>query len=176
MSKYYAFHQNCQERHGTENDYEEHLCVAAKWCVGLGFCCATLRAVRVFGVDCGTQITGFGVVETGEQKRGPELICKAMGGIRLSKLKSLPERLEQVFRELTEQMARWEPDAVSVEGVFYSVNAKSALKLGHVRGVALLAAAMLKLPVFEYARRDVEGDLAPLLFAINRIQVDRRTG
>jgi crossover junction endodeoxyribonuclease RuvC len=60
-------------------------------------------------------------------------------------------RLEQVFRELSEQMAQWQPDAVAIEEVFYSVNAKSALKLGQVRGVALLAAACLKLPVVEYA-------------------------
>ena len=48
-------------------------------------------------------------------------------------------------------MERWKPDAVAIEEVFYSVNAKSALKLGQVRGVALLAAAMQKLPVAEYA-------------------------
>jgi crossover junction endodeoxyribonuclease RuvC len=76
---------------------------------------------------------------------------KAMGAIRLAKTKTTAERLEQVFRELTAELERWEPDAVAIEGVFYSVNAKSALKLGQVRGVALLAAACRKLPVAEYA-------------------------
>jgi crossover junction endodeoxyribonuclease RuvC len=52
---------------------------------------------------------------------------------------------------LSGELVRWTPDAVAIEGVFYSVNAKSALKLGQVRGVALLAAAMQKLPVAEYA-------------------------
>lgn len=132
-------------------DYQVHLGMHARASVKGGWDCDRLGLVRVFGVDCGTEITGYGVVETGETKRGPELICKTMGGIRLPKSKSLPVRLELVFRALCEQMARWEPDAVSVEEVFYSVNAKSALKLGHVRGVALLAAATLKLPVFEYA-------------------------
>ena len=107
--------------------------------------------MRVFGVDCGTEITGFGVVETDETSRNPQLVCCALGGIRLPKQKALPARLEQVFSELTQQMARWQPDAVAIEEVFYSVNAKSALKLGQVRGVALLAAATLKLPVVEYA-------------------------
>jgi len=107
--------------------------------------------MRVFGVDCGTEITGFGVVETEESKRDRVLVCRAMGAIRLSKKKSLPARLEQVFRELTAEMERWQPDAVAIEEVFYSVNAKSALKLGQVRGVALLAAATVKLPVVEYA-------------------------
>lgn len=107
--------------------------------------------MRVFGVDCGTEITGYGVVETDETGRNPRLICRVQGAIRLSKSKSLPVRLEQVYRELREQMAHWQPDTVSIEEVFYSVNAKSALKLGQVRGVALLAAACEKLPVAEYA-------------------------
>ncbi|WP_420239448.1 crossover junction endodeoxyribonuclease RuvC [Telmatobacter bradus] len=105
--------------------------------------------MRIFGVDCGTEITGFGVVESDESRRG--LVCLAKGAILLSKKKSLPVRLEQVFLELSEQMARWQPDTVAIEEVFYSVNAKSALKLGQVRGVALLAAACQKLPVAEYA-------------------------
>jgi crossover junction endodeoxyribonuclease RuvC len=113
--------------------------------------CVKLAPMRVFGIDCGTEVTGYGVVETCNTGREPRLVCKAMGGIRLSKAKSLPERLEQVYRELTAELVRWQPDAVAVEGVFYSVNVKSALKLGQVRGVALLAAACQGLTVAEYA-------------------------
>lgn len=107
--------------------------------------------MRVFGIDCGTEITGFGVVESDENAREPRLECRALGAIRLAKTKTLPIRLEQVFRELTAELERWQPDAVAIEEVFYSVNAKSALKLGQVRGVALLAAARAALPVAEYA-------------------------
>jgi crossover junction endodeoxyribonuclease RuvC len=107
--------------------------------------------MRVFGIDCGTEITGYGVVETCDTAREPRLICVAMGGIRLPKSDSLPQRLDLVFRELSLQLENWPPDVVAVEEVFYSVNAKSALKLGQVRGVALLAAARLGLPVAEYA-------------------------
>ncbi|MGB8261755.1 MAG: crossover junction endodeoxyribonuclease RuvC [Terracidiphilus sp.] len=107
--------------------------------------------MRVFGIDCGTEITGFGVVETDDAARQPRLVMCAMGAIRLAKSKPLPERLRQVFAELTVELERWRPDAVAIEEVFYSVNAKSALKLGQVRGVALLAAASLDLPVAEYA-------------------------
>lgn len=64
---------------------------------------------------------------------------------------TLPARLDQVFRELSAELERWQPDAVAIEEVFYSVNAKSALKLGQVRGVALLAAARAAIPVAEYA-------------------------
>jgi crossover junction endodeoxyribonuclease RuvC len=107
--------------------------------------------MRVFGIDCGTEVTGFGVVESDDSARQSRLVMKAMGAIRLSKTKTLPVRLEQVFRELCAELERWKPDAVAIEEVFYSVNAKSALKLGQVRGVALLAAATQGLPVAEYA-------------------------
>lgn len=107
--------------------------------------------MRVFGIDCGTEITGFGVVETSDTGRQPRLICRAFGGIRLPKTRPLPERLAQVYGELTAELERWQPEVVAVEEVFYSVNAKSALKLGQVRGVALLAAAMQGLPLAEYA-------------------------
>lgn len=105
----------------------------------------------MFGIDCGTEVTGFGVVESDDSAREPRLICLAKGVIRLAKTKTLPVRLEQVFRELTAEMVRWRPEVVAIEEVFYSVNAKSALKLGQVRGVALLAAACQGLPVAEYA-------------------------
>lgn len=107
--------------------------------------------MRVFGIDCGTEVTGYGVVQTCDAGRQSRLVCSALGAIRLSKTKPLPERLAQVYRELTEALARWQPEVVAIEEVFYSVNPKSALKLGQVRGVALLAAASMGLPVAEYA-------------------------
>ncbi len=107
--------------------------------------------MRVFGIDCGTRVTGFGVVESDDGARQPQLVCQAMGAIRMPKSRPLPERLDQVFGELTALLERWRPDTVAVEEVFYSVNAKSALKLGQVRGVALLAAARQGIPVAEYA-------------------------
>jgi crossover junction endodeoxyribonuclease RuvC len=107
--------------------------------------------MRVFGIDCGTEVTGFGVVESCDGAREPGLTVKAVGAIRLAKARPLPERLKQIYCELTEEMKRWRPDTVAIEEVFYSVNAKSALKLGQVRGVALLAAAQSGVPVAEYA-------------------------
>jgi crossover junction endodeoxyribonuclease RuvC len=107
--------------------------------------------MRVFGIDCGTEITGFGVVDSDDEAREPRLVCCALGAIRPTKTRSMAQRLEEVFRDLTTELERWSPDAVAIEEVFYSVNAKSALKLGQVRGVALLAAARLSIPVAEYA-------------------------
>jgi crossover junction endodeoxyribonuclease RuvC len=110
-----------------------------------------IRLMRVLGIDCGTETTGYGVVESDDQSRTPRLICNAFGAIRLSKQKTMPQRLKQVFDELIVALELWKPDVVAVEEVFYSVNAKSALKLGQVRGVALLAIATMGLPLAEYA-------------------------
>jgi len=107
--------------------------------------------MRIFGIDCGTEVTGFGVVDSVETERGPRLVCQSFGAIHLPKNQPLASRLNQVFNQLTAELERWQPDTVAVEEVFYSVNAKSALKLGQVRGVALLSAARLSIPVAEYA-------------------------
>jgi crossover junction endodeoxyribonuclease RuvC len=107
--------------------------------------------MRVFGIDCGTEITGYGVVESDELSRNPRLVCCAFGAIRLPKQKTMPQRLKQVFDELNGAIELWRPDVVAVEEVFYSVNAKSALKLGQVRGVAMLAISTAGLTLAEYA-------------------------
>jgi crossover junction endodeoxyribonuclease RuvC len=81
----------------------------------------------------------------------PRLVHLAAGTIRLNKKDKTPQRLAQVYAELTAMMALHQPDVVAIEEVFFSANAKSALKLGQVRGVAMLAAATSGLPVAEYA-------------------------
>jgi len=104
--------------------------------------------MRVLGVDCGTEYTGYGVVE---QNGEGELRALASGAIRLSPREPLPRRLERIFRTLSELIAAHRPELVAIEDVFYAVNVKSALKLGQVRGVAMLAAAAAGLEVCEYA-------------------------
>ena len=107
--------------------------------------------MRVFGIDCGTEFTGYGVVEVEETARTPRLKPLCAGAIKLSKKDHTPARLSRVYAELTALMELWEPQVVAIEDVFFAANAKSALKLGHVRGVAMLAAANCGLPVAEYA-------------------------
>ena len=107
--------------------------------------------MRVFGIDCGTECTGYGIVEWDDTARDPYLVSLGAGGIRVPKKDPLPQRLSHVYCRLIELLDAHQPDVVAVEEVFYSVNAKSALKLGHVRGVALLAAATARLPYAEYA-------------------------
>jgi len=107
--------------------------------------------MRVCGIDCGTETTGYGVVEWDDCARDPRLVSISSGGISPPKKSPLPERLALIYAELTAMFERCRPDIVAVEEVFYSVNARSAIRLGHVRGVALLAAATAALPVAEYA-------------------------
>jgi crossover junction endodeoxyribonuclease RuvC len=104
--------------------------------------------MRVLGIDCGTEYTGYGVVEQAEAGR---LSCRVVGVIRLNSRDPLPGRLNSIFCRLSELIREHRPDDVAIEDVFYAVNVKSALKLGQVRGVAMLAAATAGLPVAEYA-------------------------
>jgi crossover junction endodeoxyribonuclease RuvC len=106
------------------------------------------QAVRVLGIDCGTECTGYGVVE---QTNSGELRSIAAGAIRLSPREPLPRRLQHIFDELSQVVVNHRPELVAIEDVFYAVNVKSAFKLGQVRGVAMLAAATFGLPVCEYA-------------------------
>ncbi|ADV83249.1 crossover junction endodeoxyribonuclease RuvC [Terriglobus saanensis] len=107
--------------------------------------------MRVFGIDCGTEYTGWGVVEVDDSGKRQRLVPIAAGAIKLHKKHKTPERLQQVYVELTGLITAYEPEVVAIEDVFFAANAKSALKLGHVRGVAMLAAASCGLQVAEYA-------------------------
>jgi len=104
--------------------------------------------MRVLGVDCGGEYTGYGVVEQDESGRISH-VCS--GAIRLSARQALELRLMKIGEALAEVIASSGPEIVAIEDVFYAVNAKSALKLGHVRGVAMLTAAQAGLPVVAYS-------------------------
>jgi crossover junction endodeoxyribonuclease RuvC len=104
--------------------------------------------MRVLGIDCGTEYTGYGVVELCTDDT---LLCLTCGAIKLSPRAPLPLRLSTIFNRLGNIIAEHEPDDVAIEDVFYAVNVKSALKLGQVRGVAMLAASSAGLQVAEYA-------------------------
>jgi crossover junction endodeoxyribonuclease RuvC len=104
--------------------------------------------MRVLGVDCGTEYTGFGVVELGHDDT---LVCVACGAIKLSPRDPLARRLASIFDRLSAIIEEHRPDNVAIEDVFYALNVKSALKLGQVRGVAMLAASSAGLEVSEYS-------------------------
>jgi len=104
--------------------------------------------MRVLGIDCGTEYTGYGVVEL---LADGCLICIACGAIKVSPRDPMPARLSRISIRLQELITEHCPDRVAIEDVFYAVNVKSALKLGQVRGVAMLAAATAGLEVAEYS-------------------------
>jgi crossover junction endodeoxyribonuclease RuvC len=104
--------------------------------------------MRVLGIDCGSEYTGYGVVEDGP---GHRLFCCACGAIRLRPRDTMALKLQQIYSQLSDIITEHQPDMVAIEDVFYAVNVKSALKLGQVRGVAMLAASSAGLEVAEYS-------------------------
>ncbi|MFZ1917670.1 MAG: crossover junction endodeoxyribonuclease RuvC [Terriglobales bacterium] len=112
----------------------------------------TRTNMRVLGIDCGTEYTGYGIVELLADGRGSDLlVCVTCGAIKVSPREPMPTRLSRISRGLAELIATHHPDRVAIEDVFYAANVKSALKLGQVRGVAMLAAASSGLEVAEYS-------------------------
>jgi crossover junction endodeoxyribonuclease RuvC len=112
------------------------------------FCCGRLSTMRVMGIDCGTEYTGYGIVELCADAK---LICVACGAIKLSPRDPMCARLSTIYSGLGEIIREHRPDNVAIEEIFYAINVKSALKLGQVRGVAMLAASSVGLTVSEYA-------------------------
>lgn len=108
--------------------------------------------MRVLGIDPGSRYLGYGVVEA---RRGL-LSHVAHGVVRADPKASLAERLRQIFSELEDVLRVFSPEVVAVEGVFTHKNARSALILGHARGVALVLAARAGLQVHEYAPAKVK--------------------
>lgn len=102
--------------------------------------------MRVLGIDPGTRKTGWGVVE----KKGTRLRAIACGVIRVSERKPLSERLHLIHRDLTKVFREYEPTAMALEDMFFAKYANAAMKLGHARGVAMLAGAQFELRVNEY--------------------------
>lgn len=107
--------------------------------------------MRVLGIDPGSRNTGLGVVET----TADGLCSIAFRRIRMSS-EALPERLGMIYRGVESVINDFQPDAVAVEQVFFSKNAKSALILGQARGSAVCAAVNLERPVYEYSALQIK--------------------
>jgi crossover junction endodeoxyribonuclease RuvC len=108
--------------------------------------------VRVFGIDPGCERTGYGCVET-DGSRHRIVLC---GAISSPALASFPDKLQRIHSQLTLLLKKCQPQSVAIENLFFSVNVRSALKLGHARGVAMLAAVEAGLPVFEYTPAEIK--------------------
>lgn len=106
----------------------------------------------MLGIDPGTLATGYGFVA----REGGVLRMLACGTIRNTPSRSMPLRLQKIYRSLTGLIGTHLPDECAVETAFTGKNAQSALKLGHARGVAILAAVEQELPTTEYSPREVK--------------------
>ena len=108
--------------------------------------------MRTLGIDPGSRVTGYGVVE----QAGSRIVRVDHGEIRIKNSESFTRCLSRIYDELTEVIDRTRPDAVALEDIFYGKNVKSLIKQGHVRGVALLAASRSGVPVHEYTPLEVK--------------------
>lgn len=111
--------------------------------------------MRVLGIDCGTERTGYGVIDS--DGRTHQIV--AAGVIRTVAKSPLESRLWHISVELRGVIVRYTPGAAAVEEVFYSANVKTALKLAHVRGVALLAISEAGLEFGEYSPLEVKSSV-----------------
>ncbi len=108
--------------------------------------------MRVIGIDPGSVVFGYGLIE----QNGSALIHLECGCHRIRDKSSFAARLKEIFVLIQEVLERFSPQAVAVEKVFVAHNVMSALKLGESRGVALLAASLKELPVYEYSTREIK--------------------
>ena len=108
--------------------------------------------MRVLGIDCGSRVTGYGVIDTD----GAACIFVRCGVIRSKSTEPIANRLKSIYKGIFEVIREFQPDAAAFESLFYATNVQSALKLGHVRGVSIFAAVEANLPVFEYSPLEVK--------------------
>ena len=108
--------------------------------------------MRIFGIDPGSDRTGYGCVET-DGSRHRMVAC---GAISTAPASAFPDKLHQIHCRLTALLLECRPEAVAIENLFHAANVRSALKLGHARGVAMLAAVEAGVPVFEYTPAEIK--------------------
>ena len=108
--------------------------------------------MKVFGIDPGSERTGYGCVET-DGFRHRLIDC---GAITSPVTTSFPDRLLAIHTRLAALLQQLEPDCVAIENLFFATNVKSALRLGHARGVAVLAAVEAGVPVMEYTPAEIK--------------------
>jgi crossover junction endodeoxyribonuclease RuvC len=108
--------------------------------------------VRIFGIDPGSDRTGYGCVETDGSRH--RLVVS--GAITSRSIATFPEKLLRIHEHLGALLEDCRPDCVAIENLFHATNVRSALKLGHARGVAMLAAVEAGVPVAEYTPAEIK--------------------
>lgn len=111
--------------------------------------------MRIIGIDPGTGILGFGVIEVDKNK----IKMIDAGVIRTPPHTPLDERLEEIFDGLTEIIKQTKPDMMAIEKLFFSQNVTTAMSVSHARGVAMLTGRKAKLPIHEYTPQQIKQSL-----------------
>lgn len=110
--------------------------------------------MKILGLDPGTATTGFGIIRAKNKSETPQVL--ACGVISTSSKLSSPARLMKIHQELTKLIKKYQPDAVSVEEIFFNTNDKTAVQVSQARGVLLLTSALCNLSIFEYTPLQVK--------------------
>jgi crossover junction endodeoxyribonuclease RuvC len=108
--------------------------------------------VRVFGIDPGSDCTGYGCVDSDGRRH--RLVVS--GAVRTRAAAAFPDKLAAIHKALAGLIANCHPDCVVIENLFHAANVRSALKLGHARGVAMLAAVEAGIEVVEYTPAEIK--------------------
>jgi len=108
--------------------------------------------MRILGVDPGTAITGFGVIDA----EGNRFSFVDAGVIRTPKEQPMPERLSTIYDELHELIKEFKPDVMSLELLYFARNVTTAMTVGQARGVITLCASQANLPIYEYTPMQVK--------------------
>jgi crossover junction endodeoxyribonuclease RuvC len=108
--------------------------------------------MRVLGIDCGSRVTGYGVIDSD----GADCVFVCCGAIYSKASDPLSDRLKCIHNGIRDVILKLRPEAAAFESLFYATNVQSALKLGHVRGVSMFAAAEANLQIYEYSPLEVK--------------------
>ncbi|TVM00923.1 MAG: crossover junction endodeoxyribonuclease RuvC [Candidatus Brocadia sp. WS118] len=103
--------------------------------------------MKILGIDPGTQVAGFGVIE----KSGSKIRTIEYGSIKANKNQTFAQRLHTIHAKIMDVISKHQPDEIAIEEAFYSKNIKSAIRIGEGRGIVFLCAAMANIPITEYA-------------------------
>ena len=108
--------------------------------------------MRILGIDPGTNIMGYGIIEV----LGKKITLLSLGVLKLNKVESHALKLKNIFEQTSSLIDRYHPDELAIEAPFFGKNVQSMLKLGRAQGVAMAAALSHSIPIFEYSPRKIK--------------------
>jgi len=106
----------------------------------------------ILGIDPGARITGYGIIEYSNES----MTALEQGCIRIPIADKFAQKLKKIYDGIINIITLYHPDEVTIESVFFGLNVQSALKIGHARGVAILAAANKDLSITEYSPKEIK--------------------